>query len=72
MLTAKKLEQFLLACGFYRSRQKGSHVFYKHPDGRATSVPHHKGRTIPRGLLRAILRDICLDVDEFNQLFENM
>ncbi|MEX2598574.1 MAG: type II toxin-antitoxin system HicA family toxin [Dehalococcoidia bacterium] len=29
--------------GFEAARQRGSHVFMKHPDGRATAVPVHQG-----------------------------
>ena len=70
MITAKELEKLLLPPGFQISRQKGSHVFYRHPDVRTTTVPHHKDRTIPRGLLRSILRDIRVDLEEFNNHFE--
>jgi predicted RNA binding protein YcfA (HicA-like mRNA interferase family) len=38
---AKDFEKLLLKLGFQVKRQKGSHVFYKHPDGRYTTLPHH-------------------------------
>jgi predicted RNA binding protein YcfA (HicA-like mRNA interferase family) len=50
--------------GFVVDRTRGSHVFLKHPDGRATAVPVHSGETLGPGLLRAILRDAKLSVDE--------
>lgn len=34
----------LLQLGFRKERQKGSHVFYRHPDGRTTTLPNHPGR----------------------------
>jgi predicted RNA binding protein YcfA (HicA-like mRNA interferase family) len=37
----------------------------KHPDGRVVTVPMHQGQDIRRGLLRKILRDADLTVDEF-------
>ena len=46
-------------------RTRGSHAFLRHPDGRATVVPVHAGETIGPGLLRAILPDVELSVDEF-------
>ena len=49
---------------FRAVRIKGSHTFLKHPDGRATVVPVHSGETIGPGLLRAILRDVEMSVDE--------
>jgi predicted RNA binding protein YcfA (HicA-like mRNA interferase family) len=45
----------------------GSHSQYEHPDGRRTTVPVHKGRDIGPGLLRKILRDIEIDVDELRK-----
>ncbi|MBU4367081.1 MAG: type II toxin-antitoxin system HicA family toxin, partial [Verrucomicrobia bacterium] len=38
-------------------RIKGSHHFLRHPDGRCTVVPVHRGETIGRGLVAQILRD---------------
>jgi predicted RNA binding protein YcfA (HicA-like mRNA interferase family) len=51
--------------GFVCTRQsKGSHRRFAHSDGRKTTVPVHKGRTIGRGLLRKILRDVGVSVEE--------
>jgi len=50
--------------GFFAIRQRGSHVQYRHPDGRGTTVPLHKGRDIAPPLLRQIARDIGLTVEE--------
>lgn len=36
-----QLERFALSLGFYKLRQKGSHVRWKHPDGRVTTIPVH-------------------------------
>jgi predicted RNA binding protein YcfA (HicA-like mRNA interferase family) len=60
VFTGKKLLPLLEEFGFIRSRQKGSHVFLRHPDGRATVVPLHAGETIGPGLLSKILRDTDL------------
>jgi predicted RNA binding protein YcfA (HicA-like mRNA interferase family) len=65
--TAEKLEKFILRMGFNKIRQKGSHAFYKHADGRTTTLPFHKGRVISRPLLREILREIETSVEEFNR-----
>ena len=51
--------------GFDEVRQRGSHVYLKHPDGRATVVPFHVGRDIGRGLLKAILNEIDMNREEF-------
>ena len=55
----------LRSLGFERVRQKGSHVFFRHPDGRTTTVPDHRGRDLARPLIREVLREIQLTPQEF-------
>ena len=64
-LNPKGLERVLLNLGFERVRQKGSHVFYRHPDGRTTTIPHHPGRDLARPLVREILREIDVTPEQF-------
>ena len=54
--------------GFQVYRTRGSHVFVKHPDGRATAIPTHAGETIGPGLFRSILRDVEMTLEEFSNL----
>jgi predicted RNA binding protein YcfA (HicA-like mRNA interferase family) len=63
-LKGKELIRILERACFRVARTKGSHIFLKHPDGRATVVPVHSGETIGPGLLRAILRDVEMSVDD--------
>ncbi len=64
----RELVRALERAGFQVDRTRGSHVFLKHPDGRATAVPVHSGETIGPGLLRSILRDVELSVEELFDL----
>lgn len=57
--------RILRTLGFERIRQKGSHIYFRHPDGRATVVPFHKGEDLGKGLLSEILNDIELTWDKF-------
>jgi predicted RNA binding protein YcfA (HicA-like mRNA interferase family) len=69
ILKPEELIKLLEKIGFSCTRKsKGSHFRYKHPDGRKTTVPVHKGKDISRGLLRKILRDIDISVEELNKL----
>ncbi len=52
-----QLIKALRRLGFELIRVKGSHHFLRHPDGRCTVVPVHRGETIGRGLMAQILRD---------------
>lgn len=38
-----KMAKILEKLGFRLIRQKGSHAFFQHEDGRATVLPVHKG-----------------------------
>jgi predicted RNA binding protein YcfA (HicA-like mRNA interferase family) len=58
----------LESLGFVRLRQRGSHVFLAHPDGRVTVVPLHGKEDLGRGLIRTILRDVGLSVDDYLRL----
>lgn len=49
-------------------RQEGSHIFFKHADGRTTVVPFHQRKDIRRGLLRAILNDLKLTSRDLQRL----
>lgn len=68
----EKLIKFFEHLGFSFSRQKGSHMFYKHVDGRTTTIPFHKSEDIPRGLLAKILRDIEVVSSQLNVMMKNM
>jgi predicted RNA binding protein YcfA (HicA-like mRNA interferase family) len=67
-LTGDRIVRALGNAGFQILRQRGSHIYLKHPNGRATVVPVHKGESIGRGLVRKIMKDADLDQDEFLKL----
>ncbi|MDX2110270.1 MAG: type II toxin-antitoxin system HicA family toxin [Verrucomicrobiota bacterium] len=55
------------AYGFSVSRIRGSHHFLKHPDGRATVIPVHRGELIGPGLLNKIAKDTEIEINQFKQ-----
>jgi len=66
------MEKVLLHLGVQPVRQKGSHIFYRHSDGRTTTVPNHPGRDLARPLLREILREIDLTPEQFQEELERV
>lgn len=69
VITARSLLRILRKLGFVQVRSRGSHRRFVHPDGQKTTVPVHKGRDIPRGLLRQIITiDLETRMDEFIEL----
>lgn len=71
VLKPQEVVRILEKLGFLEVRQKGSHKQFRHEDGRATTVPFHKGRDIAPGLLRQIASDINLTVEEMLELADS-
>ena len=69
IVSAKQLIRILKDLEFVETRQKGSHKFFKHQDGRVTSVPFHTG-DLGKGLLRKILSQIKISPEELRKLIE--
>ncbi|MDY6786102.1 MAG: type II toxin-antitoxin system HicA family toxin [Cyanobacteriota bacterium] len=67
-VTGKQVIDALTKIDFKVTRQKGSHVRMKREDGRAITIPKHSGKNVGKGLLRKILRDAELTVEEFIDL----
>ncbi len=63
VLSPQQVIRLLEALGFEEVRQQGSHKQFRHADGRATTVPFHKGRDVSPTLLRKIARDVGLTAD---------
>ena len=63
----KLLIKILKGLGFAQRDAEGSHVFFRHTDGRTTVVPVHN-RELSRGLLRKILNDVGITVEEYDRL----
>lgn len=70
VLKPREVVRLLTVRGFVEVRQRGSHKQFRHSDGRATTVPFHKGRDISPALLRQIARDIGMTVEAFLELPE--
>ncbi len=68
-ISADEFIKILQKAGFVIIRQKGSHIFLRHPDGRTTVVPNHPGNNLDRGLLNKILKkDVNISREEFENL----
>ncbi|MFH1588143.1 MAG: type II toxin-antitoxin system HicA family toxin [Candidatus Diapherotrites archaeon] len=55
--------------GFKATRQKGSHKFFEHEDGRTTLIPLHKEIRI-KLLTKIIKQDLKMEKEEFLKLIE--
>jgi predicted RNA binding protein YcfA (HicA-like mRNA interferase family) len=69
-LAARKVIRVMEKIGFLKIRQKGSHLIMRHPDGRMTVIPVHRGEDIGPGLLLGIIKDSGLKKQEFLDLLD--
>lgn len=67
-ISGKEMCKILEKIGFQKVHQKGSHVRYRHPDGRRTVVPIHANEDLSIGLLREILKQIKLGREDYERL----
>jgi len=66
-ITPKKLIKLLEQLGFTQRDAAGSHVLFRHTDGRTTTVAV-KQKELGRGLLRKVLRDIEISPEQYEVL----
>lgn len=71
-LPAKKVIRALEKIGFRQIRQKGSHLFMRHPDGRTTLITIHPSEDIGKGLIRKVISDAKVTRDEWLELIESL
>ena len=65
---AKDLERAAEKLGFQKIRQKGGHARWKHPDGRATTIPIHGEGEIGGWLFYEILKQLGISEEDFWKL----
>ena len=66
-LTANEVIKIISKYGFEKVSQKGSHQKWKHPETkRVIIIPYHKGKSLPIGTLKAIIKDSGLPSDIWN------
>lgn len=66
------MEKLLFQQGFERASQLKSHTLYKHKDGRFTTIPRYRGKKLALPVLRLILKEIHVDIDEYNEFVNNI
>ncbi len=66
----RKVVKALTKLGFNLERIHGSHLVFKHADGRITVVPRHGNEEIGRGMLRKIALDLRISPEQFAQVLE--
>jgi len=66
VLSGREIVKILERCGYVVMRRESSHIRLACLGRRSVTVPDY--RIVSKGLMRKILRDAILSVDEFNYL----
>lgn len=69
-LTSKEVLRKVKKLGYVELRQTASHIRLKHNSDvfkKPITIPFH-AKDLGRGLLRKIIRDLDISIDEFNKL----
>ena len=69
-VSAADAVRVLEKAGFFLARQSGSHRIYKNAEGRRATIPFHSGKELHPKILKSILRDTDLTVEEFLEMMK--
>lgn len=67
-LTAREIIAVLEKVGFSVARQSGSHMIFKNATGKRATVPFHSSKTLHPKVLKSILRDADLSIEDLEKL----
>lgn len=70
-VTAKQLMGVLKKLGFRLVRSSGSHHIFRNKKGIRVTVPVHTGKIIHPKILKRIIADINIPIDEFERLLKD-
>jgi predicted RNA binding protein YcfA (HicA-like mRNA interferase family) len=69
-ITAKEAERIVLKLGFVLVRQSGSHRIYKNAAGQRVTIPFHGHKTLHPKVVRSIINDARITVEDFHRLLK--
>lgn len=64
-VTAEKVIKLLKKKGFVLVRQSGSHMIFRNEKGVRVTVPYHSGKILHPKVLKRIIEDAELTVEDF-------
>jgi predicted RNA binding protein YcfA (HicA-like mRNA interferase family) len=69
-VTANEIIKIVEKLGFRFSRQSGSHKIYKNAEGKRVTIAYHSGKILHPKVVKSILADAGLSVDEFKKMMK--
>jgi predicted RNA binding protein YcfA (HicA-like mRNA interferase family) len=71
-ITANEVIKAITKLGYFLSRQKGSHKIFKNASGQRLVVPCHSGKEIHPKIIKSIIEQCKITIDELNKLIKNL
>ena len=71
IIKTRELVRALERLGFFLYHQVGSHAQYKNKDGRRITIPLHYGKDVRKKMLRGIINDLDMTVEDFVMFLKN-
>jgi predicted RNA binding protein YcfA (HicA-like mRNA interferase family) len=68
----RELSKVVEATGFQLVRCEGSHNTFRNAEGKTVVIPDHGSQVIVRPLLRKILRDMGLSIEEYHDILNKL
>jgi predicted RNA binding protein YcfA (HicA-like mRNA interferase family) len=68
----RDLRKIAEAAGFAWVRREGSHNVFRNAEGRIVVIPDHGSQVIVRPLLRKIVRDLGLTMEDYHRLLDEL
>ncbi len=68
----RDLRKVVEATGFHWVRRDGSHNTFRNSVGHIVVIPDHGSQVIVRPLLRKILRDVGLNVEDYHRILQKL
>lgn len=72
LVAYRQLSKVAEAAGFHWVRREGSHNVFRNAEGRIVVIPDHGSQVIVRPLLRKILRDMGLGIEDYHRILEDL
>ena len=69
-VTANEIIKIVEKLGFRLSRQSGSHKIYKNDEEKRVTIAYHSGKILHPKVVKSILVDAGLSVDEFKKMLK--
>ena len=72
LVTFRELSRVADKAGFQWVRRVGSHNTFRNSTGRIIVIPDHGSQVIVRPLLRKVLRDMGLSIEDYLKILEDL